>query len=81
MAPVAPGRPRGAAVAELALPALTVAAGLQLLRLMVPTVLSVARERLGVALAGLALFAIGVFLLDFLGPLVPGCSARAGHWP
>jgi endonuclease/exonuclease/phosphatase family metal-dependent hydrolase len=59
-------RAPAAAVAELALPALTVTFGLQLLRLMVPTVLSVYRDRLGAPLASLALFAFGVFLLGFL---------------
>jgi endonuclease/exonuclease/phosphatase family metal-dependent hydrolase len=55
-----------AALAELALPALTVTFGLQLLRLMVPTVMSVYRDRLGAPLVSLALFAFGVFLLGFL---------------
>jgi endonuclease/exonuclease/phosphatase family metal-dependent hydrolase len=62
-------RPRimpAAALAELALPALTVTFGLQLLRLMVPTVMSVYRDRLGAPLVSLALFAFGVFLLGFL---------------
>jgi endonuclease/exonuclease/phosphatase family metal-dependent hydrolase len=61
-------RPRvpAAALAELALPALTVAFGLQLLRLMIPTVVGVYRERLGASLVSLALFASGVFLLGFL---------------
>jgi endonuclease/exonuclease/phosphatase family metal-dependent hydrolase len=53
-------------VAELALPALTVVSGLQLLRLMVPTLVSVYRERLGAPLAGLALFAFCVIGLGFL---------------
>ncbi|HEU4398120.1 MAG TPA: endonuclease/exonuclease/phosphatase family protein [Actinomycetota bacterium] len=55
-----------AVVAELALPALTVTFGLQLLRLMIPTVMSVYRDRLGAPLLSLALFAFGVFLLGFL---------------
>jgi endonuclease/exonuclease/phosphatase family metal-dependent hydrolase len=62
-------RPRilpAAALAELALPALTVTFGLQLLRLMIPTVMSVYRDRLGAPLVSLALFAFGVFLLGFL---------------
>jgi endonuclease/exonuclease/phosphatase family metal-dependent hydrolase len=59
-------RAPAAAVAELALPALTVTFGLQLLRLMVPTVMSVYRDRLGAPLVSLALFAFGVFLLGFL---------------
>jgi endonuclease/exonuclease/phosphatase family metal-dependent hydrolase len=61
-----PGLPPPAALAELALPALTVTFGLQLLRLMVPTVMSVYRDRLGASLASLALFAFGTFLLGFL---------------
>jgi endonuclease/exonuclease/phosphatase family metal-dependent hydrolase len=56
------------AVAELALPALTVVSGLQLLRLMVSTVVSVYRDRLGAPLAGLALFALVVVGLGFLAP-------------
>ena len=59
-------RAPAAAVAELALPALTVTFGLQLLRLMIPTVVSVYRDRLGAPLVSLALFAFGVFLLGFL---------------
>ena len=43
-------RAPAAAVAELALPALTVTFGLQLLRLMIPTVVSVYRDRLGAPL-------------------------------
>jgi endonuclease/exonuclease/phosphatase family metal-dependent hydrolase len=54
------------AAAELALPALTVLAGLQLLRLMVTTVLSVYRDRLGAPLASLAMFALVVVGLGFL---------------
>jgi endonuclease/exonuclease/phosphatase family metal-dependent hydrolase len=61
-----PGLPPPAALAELALPALTVTFGLQLLRLMVPTVMSVYRDRLGAPLTSLALFAFGTFLLGFL---------------
>jgi endonuclease/exonuclease/phosphatase family metal-dependent hydrolase len=53
-------------VAELALPALTVLAGLQLLRLMVTTVVSVYRDRLGAPLISLALFAFMVVGLGFL---------------
>src|SRR5215216_332455 len=56
------------ALAELALPALTVVSGLQLLRLMVSTVVSVYRDRLGAPLAGLALFALVVVGLGFLAP-------------
>src|SRR6266545_3339247 len=59
-------RAPAAAVAELALPALTVTFGLQLLRLMIPTVMSVYRDRLAAPLVSLALFAFGVFLLGLL---------------
>jgi endonuclease/exonuclease/phosphatase family metal-dependent hydrolase len=51
----------------LALPALTVTFGLQLLRLMVSTILSVERDRLGAPVLALALFTFGVMLLGFLG--------------
>jgi hypothetical protein len=66
-----PSRPRSGgrapwAVAELALPALTVVVGLQLLRLMVSTVVSVQRDRLGAPLASLALFAFAVVGLGLL---------------
>jgi hypothetical protein len=62
------GRP-ASAVAELALPALTVVSGLQLLRLMVSTVVGVYRDRFGAPLVNLALFAILVVGLGFLaGP-------------
>jgi endonuclease/exonuclease/phosphatase family metal-dependent hydrolase len=54
------------ALAELALPTLTVTSGLQLLRLMIPTVVSVYRDRLGAPLVSLALFAFVPFLLGFL---------------
>jgi endonuclease/exonuclease/phosphatase family metal-dependent hydrolase len=54
------------AAAELALPALTVISGLQLLRLMVATVVSVHRDRLGAPLRSLALFAFLVVGLGFL---------------
>jgi len=59
-------RAPAAALAELALPALTVTFGLQLLRLMIPTVMSVYRDRLGAPLVSLGLFAFGVFLLGLL---------------
>jgi endonuclease/exonuclease/phosphatase family metal-dependent hydrolase len=67
----APSPPRSggrapAALAELALPALTVVSGLQLLRLMVSTVVGVYRDRLGAPLASLALFAGCVVALGFL---------------
>jgi hypothetical protein len=73
-------RPRtlpAAALAELALPALTVTFGLQLLRLMIPTVMSVYRDRLGAPLVSLALFAFGVFLLGFLAAPV---ARLLGPW-
>ncbi|HEV8166474.1 MAG TPA: hypothetical protein VGR74_18895, partial [Actinomycetota bacterium] len=54
------------ALAELALPVLEVTFGLQLLRLMIPTVVSVYRDRLGAPLVSLALFALVAFLLGFL---------------
>jgi endonuclease/exonuclease/phosphatase family metal-dependent hydrolase len=67
----APSLPRSGermpwAVAELVLPALTVVSGLQLLRLMVATIVSVHRDRLGAPLAGLALSALLVVGLGFL---------------
>ncbi|HEX8927274.1 MAG TPA: hypothetical protein VGA45_00035, partial [Actinomycetota bacterium] len=55
-----------AGLAELALPVLEVTFGLQLLRLMIPTVMSVYRDRLGAPLVSLALFAFVAFLLGFL---------------
>jgi endonuclease/exonuclease/phosphatase family metal-dependent hydrolase len=64
------------ALAELALPALTVVSGLQLLRLMVSTVVSVYRDRLGAPLAGLALFALVVVGLGFLAPLAARLGGR-----
>ena len=54
------------ALAELVLPAFTVVAGLQLLRLMVATMVSVHRDRLGAPLTSLALFALLVVGLGFL---------------
>src|SRR6266511_2642052 len=65
-----------AAVAELALPALTVTFGLQLLRLMIPTVMSVYRDRLGAPLVSLALFAFGVFVLGLLAAPVARLLGR-----
>ena len=53
-------------MAELAVAALTVVSGLQLLRLMVATVVGVYRDRLGAPLTGLALFAMAVVGLGFL---------------
>ncbi len=69
-------RAPAAAVAELALPALTVTFGLQLLRLMIPTVMSVYRDRLGAPLVSLALFAFGVFLLGLLAAPVARLLGR-----
>lgn len=69
MATSAARRP-GPAVVELALPALTVAFGLQLLRLEIATVISVERERLGAPITALAGFALGSFLLALLAPAV-----------
>ena len=66
------------ALAELALPALTVVSGLQLLRLMVSTVVSVYRDRLGGPLAGLALFALVVVGLGFLAPAAARLGGRQG---
>jgi endonuclease/exonuclease/phosphatase family metal-dependent hydrolase len=70
-APVRPrsgGRP-APAIAELALPALTVVSGLQLLRLMVSMVVGVYRDRFEAPLVNLALFAVLVVGLGFLaGP-------------
>ncbi len=70
MATATGGRRPGSAAVELALPALTVTFGLQLLRLMIPTVISVERDRLGAPLASLGLFAVGASALAFLSPLV-----------
>jgi endonuclease/exonuclease/phosphatase family metal-dependent hydrolase len=53
-------------VAELAVAALTVVSGLQLLRLMVATVVGVYRDRLGAPLTSLALFALAVIGLGLL---------------
>ena len=67
-APLRP-RPGGRApsgVAELAVAALTVVSGLQLLRLMVATVVGVYRDRLGAPLTSLALFALAVVGLGLL---------------
>ncbi len=67
----------GFELSSLALPALTAVFGLQLLRLMVPTILSVERDRLGAPLPLLALFAFGVMLSGFLGaPLERVLGAR-----
>ncbi|HKQ00660.1 MAG TPA: hypothetical protein VJ735_10060, partial [Actinomycetes bacterium] len=61
-----PGGRVPSAVAELAVAALTVVSGLQLLRLMVSTMVGVYRDRLGAPLAGLALFAFVVVGLGLL---------------
>lgn len=66
------------ALAELALPALTVVSGLQLLRLLVSTVVSVYRDRLGAPLASLALFALVVVGLGFLAPPAARLLGRRG---
>jgi endonuclease/exonuclease/phosphatase family metal-dependent hydrolase len=67
---ISAARRSGPAVVELALPALVVAFGLQLLRLEIATVISVERDRLGAPITALAGFALGSFLLAFLAPLV-----------
>jgi len=64
------------ALAELALPALTVALGLQLLRLMVSTVVSVYRDRFGASLTSLALFVLCVVGLGFLATPVARLLGR-----
>jgi endonuclease/exonuclease/phosphatase family metal-dependent hydrolase len=66
------------ALAELALPALTVVSGLQLLRLMVSTVVGVYRDRLGAPLAGLALFALVVVGLGLLAAPAARLLGRRG---
>jgi endonuclease/exonuclease/phosphatase family metal-dependent hydrolase len=79
----APFRPRSggrapSAVAELAVAALTVVSGLQLLRLMVSTMVGVYRDRLGAPLAGLALFAFVVVGLGLLA--VPVARLLGRPW-
>src|SRR5215211_1900998 len=69
------GRARWAA-AELAVAALTVVSGLQLLRLMVSTMVGVYRDRLGAPLAGLALFAFVVVALGLLAAPVARMLGR-----
>src|SRR4029453_11154159 len=59
-------------------PARPVVPGLQLLRLMVSTVVSVHRDRLGAPLAGLALFALVVVGLGFLAPPAARLLGRRG---
>src|ERR687897_3001080 len=61
-----PGGRAPSALAELAVAALTVVSGLQLLRLMVATVVGVYRDRLGAPLTSLALFALVVVGLGLL---------------
>jgi endonuclease/exonuclease/phosphatase family metal-dependent hydrolase len=63
-------------VAELAVAALTVVSGLQLLRLMVATVVGVYRDRLGAPLTSLALFAMVVVGLGFLAAPVARLLGR-----
>jgi hypothetical protein len=81
-----PVRPRSGgrlapAIAELALPALTVMSGLQLLRLMVSMVVGVYRDRFGAPLVNLALFAILVVGLGFLaGPAARLLGGGASWW-
>jgi endonuclease/exonuclease/phosphatase family metal-dependent hydrolase len=57
-------------VSDLGVPILTVVFGLQLLRVMVASLLSVYRDRMGAPLTQLALFIFGVMALAFLAPLV-----------
>ena len=64
------------ALAELALPALTVTFGLQLLRLMVATMVGVHRDRFGAPLVSLALFALVVVGLGFLAAPVARLLGR-----
>ncbi|HEV3504591.1 MAG TPA: hypothetical protein VG637_04810, partial [Actinomycetes bacterium] len=64
------------AAAELAVAALTVVSGLQLLRLMVATVVGVHRDRLGAPLTSLALFAMVVVGLGFLATPVARLLGR-----
>jgi hypothetical protein len=64
-------------VAELALPALTVVSGLQLLRLMVSTVVGVYRDRFGAPLVNLACSPSWWWARV---PGRPGCSAGGGSW-
>ncbi|HEY6707459.1 MAG TPA: hypothetical protein VJB61_07685, partial [Actinomycetota bacterium] len=78
----APFRPRSggrapSAVADLAVAALTVVSGLQLLRLMVSTMVGVYRDRLGTPLAGLALFTFVVVALGLLAAPVARLVGRS----
>ncbi|HET7518488.1 MAG TPA: hypothetical protein VFN05_12480, partial [Actinomycetes bacterium] len=61
---------------ELVVAALTVVSGLQLLRLMVATTVSVYRDRLGATLIGLAIFVFAVVGLGFLAPAVARLLGR-----
>jgi endonuclease/exonuclease/phosphatase family metal-dependent hydrolase len=72
-----PGGRAPSAVAELAVAALTVVFGLQLLRLMVSTMVGVYRDRLGAPLAGLALFAFVVVGLGLLAVPVARLLGRS----
>jgi endonuclease/exonuclease/phosphatase family metal-dependent hydrolase len=71
-----PGGRAPLAVAELAVAALTVVSGLQLLRLMVSTMVGVYRDRLGAPLASLALFAFVVVGLGLLAAPVARLLGR-----
>src|SRR5215207_4640885 len=71
-----PGGRAPSAVAELAVAALTVVSGLQLLRLMMATVIGVYRDRLGAPLTSLALFAFLVVGLGFLAAPVARLLGR-----
>jgi endonuclease/exonuclease/phosphatase family metal-dependent hydrolase len=74
---ISAARRSGPAVVELALPALVVAFGLQLLRLEIATVISVQRDRLGAPITALAGFALGSFLLAFLArPVIRALGPR-----
>jgi endonuclease/exonuclease/phosphatase family metal-dependent hydrolase len=74
--PVRAGGGAPLVAAELALPALTVVSGLQLLRLMMATVVGVYRDRLGAPLSSLALFAFLVVGLGFLAAPVARLLGR-----
>jgi small neutral amino acid transporter SnatA (MarC family) len=71
-----PGGRAPSAGAELAVAALTVVSGLQLLRLMVSTMVGVYRDRLGAPLASLALFAFVVVGLGLLAAPVARLLGR-----
>jgi hypothetical protein len=73
------GRP-ASAVVELALPALTVVSGLQLLRLMVSTVVGVYRDRFGAPLVNLACSPSWWSGSGSWPARPPGYSAGGGSW-